>query len=265
MLINIMSDLFSVSNIPKVPESLKIVFKVALGVGLSVLAYDNRVMIANFSPKEVSQVNQSQLAALNSHSKSERNLGSEASNDNSARVSIFDNIEEVLEPTNSNCGVRSVFSGLSMITSEVGSKPFLDYQNQKVGSLGMSSGMMANFLDSLRGLGVNYKVHNTNPLNQAEFQTFLVKGIKEGKVPIVLIRQGLAFHWVAVRAIGEANTQGQVEVEVYEDLPNQKRSINRFSFNEFYGQTKLPLRQDSTFMLGKNNRADNVNRFVGSK
>ena len=75
--------------------------------------------------------------------------------------------------------------------------------------------MMANFLDSLRGLGVNYKVHNTNLFNQAEFQTFLVKGIKEGKVPILLIRQGLAFHWVAVRAIGEANTQGQVEVEVY--------------------------------------------------
>ena len=100
MLINIMSDLFSVSNILKVPEFLKTVFKVTLGVGLSVLAYNNREMIANFSPKEVRQVNQSQLVALNSHSKSERNLRSEANNDNSARVSIFDNIEEVLEPTN---------------------------------------------------------------------------------------------------------------------------------------------------------------------
>ena len=250
------------TSIKKENKSLftwKTFITISILTALTVVAYDNRKMLMHINAKNLSNQNTEQLLRKKDY----------------ARVSLFYHNKDSLPGLPSSCGVRSVFSALSMLWVEVDPATFVKFHKENVGYFGMSPGLMTEFLDTLKPLGVEYSIYDTSKMSEDRYRDFLINAIIDGKAPIVLIQNpDRSFHWVTIRTISTEDMakkerqyqekEMQTNVELIEDLefkdgtvlPGGNKTV--LSSREFYKLRKLPAGiQQATILLGVAGRTTN--------
>ncbi len=146
-----------------------------------------------------------------------------------------------------NCGPRAIEMALSLLKKSRNdpSREILKGFQKDIGVLGASPAMMQDFIEELRPEGLKSEGYDTSKLTQEEFVNFLINSLNEKKVPIVLIKTDLSFHWIVVNAIGTENDLNFVEF--VEDLydPDTGKIVNtaylRIPIEEFYKRANFDL------------------------
>jgi hypothetical protein len=223
-------DFLENKNIPRQPKMMSRKLLMTIAVIFLGLAWNNKSLLATIN----TVFENPQTPEL-------------AQKDDFARLSVFQDTKKSLTVLRNNCGPRAIEMALSLLKKSRNdpSREILKGFQKDIGVLGASPAMMQDFIEELRPEGLKSEGYDTSKLTQEEFVNFLINSLNEKKVPIVLIKTDLSFHWIVVNAIGTEN--GLNFVEFVEDLydPDTGKIVNtaylRIPIEEFYKRANFDL------------------------